>query len=216
MRLVVLNMALIAFGCGGLMANEVSTPPGVSWEGAVAFGAELDPHGLPNEEPPPSEKPARIRIGFSAKWSFSLHWERVDPKSEDAIGIAELSADEAKLIELTNAERKKLKLAALKPDPVLMKLARSHAAAMARLDQIGHELEGKTFSQRMEQAKYQASRAGENVAQGQRTPAEAVASWMQSPGHKGNILQSDYTHTGVGTAVAKSGKRYWTQVFAKP
>lgn len=196
---------------------EDPTPPGVRWEGSVSLGTELDERGLPSDENPPPEKPARLRIGFSAKWSFSLHWERIEPKPDDEnFDAAELSAEEAKLIELTNAERKKLKLPALKPDPVLMKLARTHAATMGRLDQIGHELEGKTFSQRMEQAKYQASRAGENVAQGQRTPAEAVAGWMQSPGHKGNILHPDYTKIGVGLATAKSGKMYWTQVFAKP
>ena len=68
----------------------------------------------------------------------------------------------------------------------------------------------------MEKAKYQASRAGENVAQGQRTPEEAVTDWMRSPGHKANIVQSDYTHIGVGVATAKSGQIYYTQIFAKP
>lgn len=120
------------------------------------------------------------------------------------------------MIELSNAERKKLKLAALKPDPALMKLARSHAATMARLDQIGHELDGKTFSQRMKDAKFQSMRAGENVAQGHKTPGEAVSGWMQSPGHKEKIVQADYTRIGVGKAISKSGKAYWTQVFAKP
>jgi uncharacterized protein YkwD len=217
MRSFVIGFVLIVISGRCLIADENATPPGVTWQGSVSLGAELDEHALPKYEEPPPEKPARIRIGFSAKWSFSLHWERIDPKPEDeAFDAAEFSAEEAKLIELTNAERKKLKLPALKPDPVLMKLARAHAATMGRLDQIGHDLEGKTFAQRMEQAKYQASRAGENVAQGQRTPTEAVAGWMQSPGHKANILNTDYTKIGVGLATSKSGKMYWTQVFAKP
>jgi uncharacterized protein YkwD len=127
-----------------------------------------------------------------------------------------LTAEETRLIEATNAERSKLKLPPLKVDPVLLKIAREHSANMARLDKLGHELEGQTFVQRMEKAKYQALRAGENVAQGQRSPDEAVAGWMQSPGHKANILQAEYTHIGVGLATSKSGQAYYTQVFAQP
>lgn len=198
--------------------EEVTTTPepGITWQGSVSVGAELDEHGLPTDETPPAEKPARIRVGFSANWSFSFTWKRVEPDGDAGHPAGELTPGETKLIELTNAERKKLKLPALQVDPVLLKLARAHAAMMARLDKIGHDLDGKTFSQRMEQAGYPASRAGENVAEGHRTPAEAVAGWLQSPGHKANILQADYTHIGVGMATSKSGKPYFTQVFAKP
>ena len=202
--------------CAGADGAEKPTA-GLSWQGSLKAGAELDARGLPADEGAAAEKPARIRIGFSANWSFSLNWERVEPSIEEAKTVESgLTADETKLIEFTNAERKKLKLPALASDPTLMKLARGHAATMARLDQISHELEGKSFSQRMNQTGYQASRAGENIAMGQRTPAEAVASWMESPGHKANILQPEYTHLGVGLATSKSGKPYLTQVFAKP
>lgn len=198
-------------------AEDAATPPGVVWQGSVAAGAELDEHGLPKAESIENEAPARWRIGFKAAWSVTLHWERIepDPQTGDEASL-KLTEDESKLIELTNAERKKMKLANLKPDPMLMKLARSHAATMARLDQIGHELEGKTFAQRMEAAKYHAQRAGENVSQGRRTPADAIAGWMQSAGHKANILQPEYTRIGVGLATSKSGKPYFVQVFAKP
>ncbi len=141
----------------------------------------------------------------------------VEPKTGDeSLNGPELSAEEAKLIELTNLERIKLKRPALKPDPVLMEMARSHSARMAKLDQISHELEGKTFSHRLNDARYQAARAGENIAAGQRTPAEAVRSWMSSPGHRENIQHSDYTRIGVAMSTSKTGQSYWTQVFAKP
>ncbi len=217
MRTNVLTLCATCIVCGMAIADERATPTGTTWQGAVSLGAELDEHGLPSDGKAPAETPARIRVGFTANWSFSLHWNRIEPADGKAHAPAfELSPDESKIIELTNAERKKLKLPALQADPALMKLARAHSATMARLDKIGHDLEGKTFSQRMEQAKYQAARAGENVAQGQCTPTEAVAGWMQSPGHKANILQSDYTRIGVGMATSKSGKPYFTQVFAKP
>ena len=52
--------------------------------------------------------------------------------------------------------------------------------------------------------------AGENIAMGQRTPEEVVRGWMNSPGHKANILSSDFTHIGIG--YDKNGN-YWTQQF---
>jgi uncharacterized protein YkwD len=86
---------------------------------------------------------------------------------------------------------------------------------MARLNQIGHTLEGVSFSQRMNGSGYASRAAGENVAQGARTPEEALSIWMQSPGHKGNILNPAYEEFGVGVATG-THDRFWTQVFAAP
>jgi uncharacterized protein YkwD len=52
--------------------------------------------------------------------------------------------------------------------------------------------------------------AGENIAQGQRSPEEVVQAWMNSEGHRANIMNGDYTHIGVG--YNESGN-YWTQMF---
>ncbi len=52
--------------------------------------------------------------------------------------------------------------------------------------------------------------AGENIAQGQRSPQEVVQAWMDSPGHRANILNGSFTHIGVG--YVKTGN-YWTQQF---
>jgi uncharacterized YkwD family protein len=52
--------------------------------------------------------------------------------------------------------------------------------------------------------------AGENIAQGQRTPQEVVNAWMNSAGHRQNILSTNFTHIGVG--YEKSGN-HWTQMF---
>ena len=54
---------------------------------------------------------------------------------------------------------------------------------------------------------------GENAATGQRTPAEAMESWMNSSGHKANILKSNYTHIGVGCAPDGRGGYHWIQMF---
>lgn len=57
------------------------------------------------------------------------------------------------------------------------------------------------------------SYAGENIAVGQRTPEEVVNAWMNSPGHRANILNTDYTEIGVGYS---SNGHYWTQHFIRP
>ena len=55
--------------------------------------------------------------------------------------------------------------------------------------------------------------AGENIAAGQRTPAEVVTSWMNSPGHRANILNPSFTHIGVGYAQGGGYGHYWVQMF---
>jgi uncharacterized protein YkwD len=52
--------------------------------------------------------------------------------------------------------------------------------------------------------------AGENIAKGQRTPQEVVTAWMNSPGHRANILNKRFTHIGVGFEQAEN---IWTQMF---
>jgi uncharacterized protein YkwD len=55
--------------------------------------------------------------------------------------------------------------------------------------------------------------AGENIAMGQRTPGEVVRGWMDSPGHRANILNKDFGHLGVGVAMDSNGTLYWVQLF---
>jgi len=55
--------------------------------------------------------------------------------------------------------------------------------------------------------------AGENIAAGQQTPQEVVTAWMNSPGHRANILNKSFTHIGVGYAKGGSYGHYWTQMF---
>ena len=55
--------------------------------------------------------------------------------------------------------------------------------------------------------------AGENIAMGQRSPKEVVTAWMNSEGHRKNILNSSFTKIGVGVAQKSNGTLYWTQMF---
>ena len=57
--------------------------------------------------------------------------------------------------------------------------------------------------------------AGENIANGQRTAAEVMNSWMNSSGHRANILNSAYNQIGVGVARDKNGNLFWTQMLVR-
>lgn len=118
---------------------------------------------------------------------------------------------EAQVVELTNAERAKYDLAPLKAYNPLMKVARAKSQDMASNNYFSHT--SPTYGSPFDQIKaagitYRA--AGENIAQGQRTPEEVVQAWMNSEGHRANILNSSFTHIGIG--YVENGN-YWTQQF---
>jgi uncharacterized protein YkwD len=126
--------------------------------------------------------------------------------------------DERKIFELTNAERKKKDLPALKLNPLLCKVARAHSANMARQGKVEHELDGKTPFDRIKAAGYEYMDAGENVAKGEEgaMPVKVMMRWMDSKGHRENILDRDFAEIGIGIAIAKDGQLYYTQVFGTP
>ena len=73
--------------------------------------------------------------------------------------------------------------------------------------------EGLGPGDRIDQAGYEGSAWGENIAWGYPTPEAVVAGWMNSPGHRANILRDEYTHLGVGIST-KGRKMMATQNFA--
>lgn len=126
-----------------------------------------------------------------------------------------LSKEEQEIFDLTNKERKAAGLKELTVNEKLFMAARAHSANMAKKDELNHELDCKGPAERLKDHGYAFSSLGENCAAGQRTPAEAVTSWMNSEGHKANIL-SEHAEIGIGIAATADGKKYWTQVFANP
>lgn len=131
----------------------------------------------------------------------------------------EMTADETKLIELINAERKKAKLPPLRPHPVLSKVARAHSANMARQQKMEHVLNGKNPGERVLAAKYDYGKISENIAMsdGPGVPLDMIVKgWMDSKTHRENLLSDKVTETGLGIATNKEGEVYYTQLFARP
>lgn len=122
-----------------------------------------------------------------------------------------LNAFEKQVVELTNKERAKNGLPALKIDTELSKVARIKSNDMAKNKYFDHNSPtyGSPFDM-MKKFGITYRSAGENIAMGQRSPEEVVKGWMNSPGHRANILNKSYTHIGVG--YVENGN-YWTQEF---
>jgi len=105
-------------------------------------------------------------------------------------------------------------------NPALGQAALGHSRDMATQRYFNHKAkDGSQVAQRTTRAGYQWGRVGENIAFGQSTPGEAVAGWLDSPGHCANIMNPGFTEMGAAYGIAaerRSGLVYWTQVFAAP
>jgi hypothetical protein len=122
------------------------------------------------------------------------------------------------VLDLTNAERQRHGLLPLQWCNVLAEAARLHSVDMAinMRDHISHtSSNGTTFESRFMAAAGNLYTTGaENVAAGMRTSAEVVAGWMNSPGHRANILDPNMTHMGSGLHIIEDYLEfYWTQKF---
>ena len=120
-------------------------------------------------------------------------------------------AYEQEVVRLVNAQRAQNGLKPLAENWELSRVARYKSADMASRRYFSHE--SPTYGspyQMMRSFGISFRSAGENIAYGQRTPAAVVNAWMNSSGHRANILSSSYTQIGVGYHEAGN---YWTQMF---
>ena len=123
--------------------------------------------------------------------------------------------DADRVLELVNAERTGRGLTELTRNSLLDAAAEAHAGDMAANDFFAHTgSDGGNVGDRATAAGYTWSRVGENIAFGQQSPEEVMDAWMNSDGHRANILNPDFTELGVG--IDESGDPLWVQVFAAP
>ena len=130
---------------------------------------------------------------------------------------APLQTFETEVIRLINIERTSRGVPALTTNWQLSRVARYKSQDMIDKNYFAHQSPtyGSPFDM-MEAFGLRFSAAGENIAYGQRSAREVVNAWMNSPGHRANILSRAFTQTGVGAAKKANGTLYWTQMFMKP
>lgn len=123
---------------------------------------------------------------------------------------------ELRVLELVNEERAKRSLSPLSWSDELAEVARAHSEDMLKRNFFSHtNPDGKSPFDRMRAYGISYRSAGENIAAGQKTPEAVVEAWMNSEGHRANILNSSYTKLGVGYVSGNGAYgTYWTQNFA--
>ncbi|MER5208025.1 CAP domain-containing protein [Streptomyces sp. NPDC002825] len=117
------------------------------------------------------------------------------------------------VVELANTEREKAGCGPLRSEGRLRAAAQGHADDMAARGYYEHQNpEGRDAGDRITGAGYTWSTWGENIHRGPKTPARAMADWMDSPGHRANILNCSFKDIGVGVTLAANGP-WWVQDF---
>ena len=152
----------------------------------------------------PAQKPAQKTVQQPTQ-------KAVEQKQTTAPASSQVSAFEQQVLDLTNQERAKIGVPALKLDVELSKVAREKSRDMQAKGYFDHNSPtyGSPFDM-MKKFGISYRTAGENIAMGQQSPQEVVTAWMNSEGHRKNILNANYTHIGIGH-VAQGN--YWTQMF---
>ncbi|MCB9638817.1 MAG: hypothetical protein H6727_07930 [Myxococcales bacterium] len=135
----------------------------------------------------------------------------------------DMSAGEAEVLQRTNKIRQRAGLSTLRCNSILRQYARKWSRKMCQDRFFSHDdPEGReTFSARMShiglltaQKGLESYASAENIFAGSPRPQSAMRSWMNSPGHRQNILTPQMTHLGVGY-IACRGRHLWTQIFMR-
>ncbi|MFH8290138.1 sigma-70 family RNA polymerase sigma factor [Streptomyces sp. NPDC018059] len=158
-------------------------------------------------KPKPSTVPSKTRTKPESEPAPKPKPERPDPAPAPAGGTAE------QVVALVNTERAKAGCGPVRSNGKLATAATKHSADMAARNYFDHTSpDGTDPGDRITAAGYRWSTYGENIARGQQSPASVMDSWMNSPGHRANILNCGFKELGVGIHNG-SGGPWWTQAF---
>jgi len=168
---------------------------------ALAFSLALSSCTLAVPEARPAERPAPRAPAVPAARAARCMDERVQ-----------------RVLAASNQERARRGRAELDADSRLQLAAQRHAEDMARGDFMDHEgSDGSDVGERAEEVDYDWTAIAENVAAGQPDPETVLRSWMESAGHRDNILAGDVRHAGIGYAYRADARlrHYWVMVFGE-
>ena len=130
-------------------------------------------------------------------------------------GAAAQAGEEYEIFQLVNRERTRNRLGSLEWDEEIARVARNYSRQMARENFFGHyDSKRRTVSDRAADARW--SKIGENLftCTGMDDFTEfSVRGWMRSPSHRTNILDREWTETGIGVHRTRDGEVFVTQVF---
>ena len=162
-------------------------------------------------EKPEVEKPAEKPV---EKPETQKPVEKPNTENNNQAQAGNFSEFQQEVLNLVNKERTSRGLSPLTLNAKLSNVATLKSQDMVNKHYFDHQSPtyGSPFDM-MKQFGISYRTAGENIAMGQRTPKEVMNSWMNSSGHRANILNSSYKELGVGIAKDANGRLYWTQQF---
>ncbi|WP_409301167.1 CAP domain-containing protein [Peribacillus sp. SCS-155] len=178
------------------------------------YNVQVKQYGIPQQAQPqasakpvaqPAQKPAAQPAPAKQQQPAA---PAAQPKASNSSVVSEF---EKQVVDLTNAERTKQGLKALTIDNELSKVAGIKSQDMKDKNYFDHNSPtyGSPFDM-MKKFGISYSYAGENIAMGQTSPQQVVQAWMNSQGHRENIMNPNFTHIGVGHVASGN---YWTQMF---
>jgi uncharacterized protein YkwD len=227
---------LSAFGAGAALLPASLTGPGSSAEqpeaavaalapgaggGVPGAGASSAPSVPPSVAPSPSVTPsAKPSVTATPKKSATkkpaAKRTTAKPAAAPQVGSGQ-TAQENEVIRLTNVERDRAGCGAVRLDTRLRTAMRLHVQELGTHGDlyISHDSDdGRSFVDRAKAQGYDAP-GGENVARGQRDAADVMTSWMNSDGHRANILNCSFKAIGVGMVKGVDGTLVWGQIFGR-
>ncbi|MEV7386823.1 CAP domain-containing protein [Streptomyces sp. NPDC091215] len=182
--------------------------PTASAPTSTATSSSPAPTKTATEKPTPSATPSTKTPTASPSKTAT----KAPVKTAAPATVSEAAAAEAEVLKLVNEERAKVGCSALSADSSLTDLAEGFSADMAARNFFDHtDPDGKTPWDRAAAAGI-SNLGGENIARGQATAAAVMDAWMNSEGHRANILNCDFKTLGVGVHFGTGGP-WWTQDF---
>jgi len=175
-----------------------------------------EPEAVLKVAPQPARRP------FNKK----LNQKKLNKKQCMTPATPDLPAVETQIVEMTNAYRAQNNLNAVTRNPLLARAARAYARYLARNDAFSHDADGRKPAERVAAAGYDYCQVGENLAlaldsRGFKSgdlSSQAMDGWINSPGHRQNLLAPHVTHIGVAVVQAPAAhpKFISVQLFARP
>jgi len=156
-----------------------------------------------------------------AAWPFMTGAPTAQPVTTEPAPCAD-ATDHGALVQdvlaAVNAERAKRLLPPLKTNSTLMQVADFYSCRLVDGRFFDHvdPYDGSTVDTRVSDFGYTFAKIGENLAAGQRNAKAVVADWMQSPGHRANLLDPTFTETGIAVKIGGDLGWYWVQEFGRP
>ena len=145
-----------------------------------------------------------VCVFLAVLFVYAPKHREIEPSKPQIKKEKELLPFVKKLLDLHNEERSSWGYEPLETDSSLCECAQKHAEKMSKEKRLAHS----------SMTDLQSGSVGENIAWGQKTEADVVNAWMWSPGHRWNILGSEYRKAGFGMAKDSEGRIYWCVVFS--